>query len=443
MKNETTTPPADPPHSQFALLATRRFLPFFVTQFLGAFNDNVFKNALVVLLTFQAASWTTLAPGVLANLAAGIFILPFFLFSATAGQIADKYDKALLARGVKLLEIAIMGIAGIGFALHSLTVLMVALFLLGLHSTVFGPVKYALLPQHLKEDELLGGNALVEAGTFVSILLGTLLGGLLAAQPGGEMWITGIALLIAGSGYLASRQIPAAPAPAPDLAISANPLTETWRNIGFARHNRRVFLAILGISWFWLYGALFLAQFPAYAKTVLGGEEGAVTLLLATFTVGIGTGSLLCEKLSGHRIDTRLVPFGALGMTVFGLDFALASPAGTVAGQAHAVSVLLQDRQVWRLLFDLLLLGGFGGLYCVPLYALMQQQSQPEVRARIIASNNIMNALFMVAGAGAAAALLAAGGSIALLFGTAASINAVAALIIARLVPGFRWKPWH
>jgi MFS family permease len=440
MNTQTNTPTeSSTPHSQFYLLSTRRFLPFFVTQFLGAFNDNVFKNALVVLLTFQAASWTTLSPGVLANLAAGIFILPFFLFSATAGQVADKYDKALLARGVKLLEITIMVIAGAGFALHSLTVLLVALFLLGLHSTIFGPVKYALLPQHLKEDELLGGNALVEAGTFVSILLGTLLGSLLAAQPGGEAWITGMALLIAVLGYVASHQIPAAPAPAPELVISPNPLTETWRNIGFARQNRRVFLAILGISWFWLYGALFLAQFPAYAKTVLGGEEGAVTLLLATFTLGIGTGSLLCEKLSKHQIDTRLVPFGAVGMTVFGLDFALGSPSG-MATTALPVSVLLQDWHVWRLLADLLLLGGFGGLYCVPLYALMQQQSSPEVRARIIASNNIMNALFMVVGAGGAAALLGAGASIPQLFGLAALINAVAALVIARLVPGFRWR---
>ncbi len=246
--------------SQFDLLKARRFAPFFATQFLGAFNDNLFKNALIVLLTFQAASWTALAPEVLTNLAAGIFILPFFLFSATAGQLADKYDKAKLARLVKLLEIVIMGVALLGFSLHSLSVLLTALFLLGLHSTLFGPVKYAILPQHLRERELVGGNALVEAGTFVAILIGTLAGGLLAGAAGHPTWVAYAGLVIAVFGYLFSRGIPAAPAPAPELVVSLNPLSETWRNIGFARQNRTVFLSILGISWFWLYGALFLAQ---------------------------------------------------------------------------------------------------------------------------------------------------------------------------------------
>jgi MFS family permease len=258
--------------SQFGLLKARRFAPFFATQFLGAFNDNLFKNALIVLLTFQAASWTALAPEVLTNLAAGIFILPFFLFSATAGQLADKYDKAKLARLVKLLEIVIMGVALLGFSMHSLAVLLTALFLLGLHSTLFGPVKYAILPQHLRENELVGGNALVEAGTFVAILIGTLAGGLLAGAAGHPTWVAYTGLVIAVFGYLFSRGIPAAPAPAPELVVSLNPLSETWRNIGFARQNRTVFLSILGISWFWLYGALFLAQFPAYAKKRSRGQ---------------------------------------------------------------------------------------------------------------------------------------------------------------------------
>lgn len=235
---------------QLHLLQSRRFLPFFGTQFLGAFNDNLFKNSLVVLLTFQAASWTTLKPELLANLAAGIFILPFFLFSATAGQLADKYDKARLARLVKVLEIIIMLVAGAGFAMHNLTVLMGALFLFGIHSTLFGPVKYAILPQHLKEEELVGGNALVEAGTFVAILIGTLTGGLIAGLPQGTAWITAGGLLVAVAGYLASRKIPDAPAPAPELRVNPNPFTETWRTIGFARENRTVFLSILGISWF-------------------------------------------------------------------------------------------------------------------------------------------------------------------------------------------------
>lgn len=423
--------------SQSRLLTTRRFAPFFATQFLGAFNDNLFKNALIVLLTFQAAQWTTLPAGVLANLAAGIFILPFFLFSATAGQLADKYDKARLARLVKLLEMLIMGVAAAGFALHSLAVLLAALFLLGLHSTLFGPVKYAILPQHLHADELVGGNALVEAGTFVAILLGTLAGGLLAGAGGDPRWVAFAGLLVAAAGYLASRGIPAAPPPVPGLTINPNPLTETWRNLGFARANRTVFLSILGISWFWLYGALFLAQFPAYAKDVLGGDETSVTLLLATFTLGIGLGSLLCERLSGRLVEIGLVPFGSIGLTLFGLDLAFASPAALPAGAPLATGALLGLPGSWRVLGDLFALGLFGGFFIVPLYALVQLRSAAEQRARIIAANNILNALFMVGGALAAAGLLAAGASIPVLFGIAATVNALVALYIYRLVPEF------
>jgi 1-acyl-sn-glycerol-3-phosphate acyltransferase len=432
------------PDSQFSLLKSRRFAPFFSTQFLGAFNDNLFKNALIVLLTFQAASWTVLVPEVLSNLAAGIFILPFFLFSATAGQLADKYDKAKLARLVKVLEIVIMGVAALGFSSHSLPVLFVALFLLGLHSTLFGPVKYAILPQHLREDELVGGNALVEAGTFVAILIGTLAGGLLAGAGGDPVWVAYAGLLVAVAGYLTSRGIPVAPAPVPELIVSLNPLSETWRNIGFARQNRTVFLSILGISWFWLYGALFLAQFPAYAKNVLGGGESSVTLLLAIFTIGIGFGSLLCERLSGKRVEIGLVPFGSIGLTLFGLDLAFASPAQLAAGAPLAVPALLGLFSTWHVLFDLFALGVFGGFFIVPLYALIQLRSAPEQRARIIAGNNILNALFMVVGALAAAGLLGSGVSIPLLFGIAAACNAGVAIYIYGLVPEFllRFVAW-
>jgi len=421
--------------TQSGLLRARRFAPLFVTQFLGALNDNVLKNAMVVLLTFQAASWTTIKPELLANLAAGIFILPFFLFSATAGQLADKYDKSRLAQLVKLLEIAIVLVAGAGLLLHSLTVLLLSLFLLGLHSTLFGPVKYAILPQHLKSEELVGGNALIEAGTFIAILVGTLLGGLLAGNGAGTAWITGVGLVIAVAGYIASRSIPAAVPPAPTLAISLNPLSETWRNINFARENQTVFLSIMGISWFWLFGALFLAQFPAYTKNVLGGSETAVTLLLATFTFGIGIGSLLCEKLSARRVELGLVPLGSIGMTLFALDLALASPATPAAGLGALA--LLQLGSTWRVLLDLGLLGVFGGFFIVPLYALVQQRSNPEHGARIIAANNIMNALFMVVGALAAAGMLAAGLSIPMLFAVAAICNAAVALFIYGLVPEF------
>ena len=429
---------------QFGLLKQKRFAPFFATQFLGAFNDNLFKNALVVLLTFQAARWTTLRPELLANLAAGIFILPFFLFSATAGQLADKYDKAMLARLVKVLEMSIMGVAAAGFFLTSLPVLMGALFLLGCHSTLFGPVKYAILPQHLREEELVGGNALIEAGTFVAILIGTLAGGLLAGSVAHPVWIAVGGFVVALAGYLTSRGIPAAPAPAPELKVNLNPLSETWRNIAFARENRTVFLSILGISWFWLYGALFLAQFPAYGKFVLGGGESSVTLLLATFTVGIGVGSMLCERMSGKHVEIGLVPFGSIGLTLFGLDLYFASPTGLAGAAPHELLALLAMPAVWRVLFDLLMLGMFGGFFIVPMYALVQLRSSPEHRARIIAANNILNALFMVVGALGAAALLGEGLSIPALFGLGALLNAAVAIYIYGLVPEFllRFIAW-
>ena len=429
---------------QFGLLKDKRFGPLFGTQFLGAFNDNLFKNALVVLLTFQSAQWTTIPVELLGNLAAGLFILPFFLFSATAGQLADKYDKATLARLSKVLEILIMLVAATGFWLHSLAWLLAALFLLGLQSTLFGPVKYAILPQHLREDELVGGNALIEAGTFVSILIGTLAGGLLAGAVSQPVWIAFGGLAVAMLGYLYSRGIPAAPPPVPELKVNWNPLTETWRSIAFAKGNRTVFLSILGISWFWLYGALFLAQFPAYTKNVLGGGETTVTLLLAIFTVGIGAGSLLCERMSGKHVEIGLVPFGSIGLTLFGLDLYFASPVGLAGTTAHELSALLSLPAVWRVLFDLLMLGVFGGFFIVPLYALVQTRSEASHRARIIAANNILNALFMVVGALGAAAALGAGLSIPALFAIAALVNAAVAVYIYGLVPEFllRFIAW-
>ncbi|GHT91524.1 hypothetical protein AGMMS49545_07630 [Betaproteobacteria bacterium] len=430
------TPQNNQEHSQFALLANRRFGPLFVTQFFGAFNDNLFKNALVVLLAFQAGKWTTLPAELLTNVAAGLFMLPFFLFSATAGQLADKLDKARLARYTKLLELVIVLLACAGFALESLPFLLAVLFLMGLQSTLFGPVKYAILPQHLRPDELVGGNALVEAGTYVAILLGTLSGGLLAGIPDvGTVWISAAALVVAVTGYLASRGIPAAPAPEPELKVNLNILTETWRCIHFARETRAVFLSILGISWFWLYGSVFLAQFPVYTKLVLGGSEGMVTLLLAVFSIGIGGGSLLCEKLSRHKLELGLVPFGALGMTLFGFDLASVTPAH--AGHELPLMTLLADPAICRVLVDLLLLGVCGGIYCVPLYALVQQRSNPAYRARVIAANNILNALFMVSGAVFAAALLTHGGNIPLLFMIVAGVNALVAIYIFTLVPEF------
>ncbi len=413
-------------------MMSRRFSPLFWTQFLGAFNDNLFKNALVVMLAFHAASWTKMTPEILTNFAAGIFILPFFLFSATAGQLADKYDKAVLSRFVKLLEVLVVGVAALGLYQHSLWLLMTALCLLGLHATLFGPVKYAILPQHLSEEELVGGNALIESGTFAAILLGTLAGGLLAGSGWASHWIAAACLVVALSGLVASFFIPSAPPPSPDLRINLNPMTETWRGIGFARENRTVFLAIIGISWFWLYGAMLLAQFPVYAASVLGGSESLVTAMLAIFTVGIGLGSMLCEKISGKRVEIGLMPFGAFGLTLFGLDLAIASPSTAPAGALLPLGELLAMGGYWRVLFDLFAMGAFGGFFVVPLYVLMQSRSVPEVRARIVAANNILNALFMVIGAAVAGGLLWLGVSIPLLFGIAALFNALVAVYVCQ-----------
>ncbi len=429
--------------NQFDLLKQRRFAPFFGVQFLGAFNDNVYKNALVIMLTYQAASMTTMSSGLLVNLCAGLFILPFFLFSATAGQLADKYEKARITRLVKIFEIVIMIIGALGFYFLSLELLLTALFMMGMHSTMFGPVKYAYLPQHLTKDELVGGNGLIDAGTFIAILLGTILGGvLIGIKPSGAMWVAAIAISIAVLGYWISRSVPLSPAPSPELKINWNPITETWANLKFLRTNRTVFLSILGISWFWFYGAMFLSQFPNYAKDVLGGSEHVVTLLLAVFSVGIGLGSLLCEKLSGHKIEIGLVPFGSIGLTIFAVDLFFASPGAH--GAALGAMDFLRQPGSWRVLFDLLMIGVFGGFYIVPMYALIQSRSDPSHQSRVIAGNNILNALFMVIAAGVAILGLSFGMTIPQLFLLTGLLNALVAVYIYTLVPEFlmRFLVW-
>lgn len=431
-------------HSQSRLLRERRFLPFFVTQFLGAFNDNLYKNALVVLVTFHAARYTTVSPGVLVNLAAGIFILPFFLFSATAGQLADKFEKSRLIRLTKLAEIVIMGVAAVAFALDSLALMLATLFLMGAQSTLFGPVKYALLPVHLREDELVGGNALVGAGTFVAILTGTIAGGVTVASAAGTSAVAVAVVAVAVLGYLASRGIPTAPPVAPGLALNWNPLTATWRTLRFAGENRSVLVGVVGISWFWFYGALFLSQFPGYAKDVLGGGEHTVTLLLAVFSVGIGVGSLLCERLSGRRLEVGLVPFGAIGLTLFGLDLWWSSPSAAPAAAPLPLGQVLAAGASWRVLFDLVMIGVFGGFYIVPLYTLVQSRSDPAHRSRVIAGNNILNALFMVVAAGLGAGLLAAGLTVAELLLVGALLNAVVGVALCAVMPEFvrRFVAW-
>lgn len=427
--------------SQFKLLAQRRFGPFFATQFLGAFNDNIFKNALIVLIAFQVAGEQS--PEVLINISAGLFILPFFLFSATFGQLADKLDKARLIRITKLLEVLIMVAAAVAFMVDSLGLLIALLFLMGVQSALFGPVKYSILPQQLKPAELVGGNGLVESGTFLAILLGTLAGGLLIGTDQGATWVGLTLVAVALIGLVTSRWVPATAPTVPDLKVNLNPLTETWRIYKFLRGNRTVFLSILGISWFWLLGALYLAQLPLYAKDVLGANEQVVTLLLVLFSVGIGIGSLLCEKLSGGKVELGLVPFGSIGLTIFGIDLFF-TPNMAGGDMLVGAGEFIRQPGALRLLVDILGIGTFGGFYIVPLYALIQQRSAPSHRSRVIAGNNIMNALFMVGGAVFAVVALGAGLEIDALFLALAVMNAAVAVYIYSLVPEFtmRFMTW-
>ena len=423
--------------SQFALLAERRFLPFFLTQFFGAGNDNVFKFAFTVLATYSASEWGGLDPKAAGAVIGGVFILPFVLVSATAGQLADKHDKAALIRLVKNLEIAIMlGIAA-GFVLQVVALLFAGVFLMGVHSTLFGPVKYAYLPQHLRDDELTGGNGLVEMGTFVAILLGTILGGVLVAVPGtGPDLVAGASVALAVVGRVAAGHVPASPAPDPGLTINWNPVSETLKNLGHARANRTVFLSLMGISWLWFFGSIFLTTFTGFAKETLGGDQSVVTLLLAVFSIGIGAGSLLCERLSGHKVEIGLVPFGSIGMTVFAVDLWLACE-GMAPHALAGVGAFAADRAHWRVMADLFLLAMFAGFYSVPLYALIQSRCEPSHRARIVAANNILNALFMVVASGMAAGLLHAGLSLPQLYLVVGLMNAAVAAFIYTLVPEF------
>jgi 1-acyl-sn-glycerol-3-phosphate acyltransferase len=434
--------------NQFSLLKQRRFAPFFWTQFLGAFNDNLFKTALVVIITFDALSWTTMAPSLVTNLIPGLFILPYVLFSATAGQLADKFEKSSLTRFVKWLEVGIMCVAGIGWVTHHLWLLIAAVVGMGVHSTLFGPVKYAYLPQQLKPEELIGGNGVTEMGTFVGILMGEVLGAVLVVQqPHGLLLEAAATVCVAAMGLAAAYRIPLSPAPAPELKISWNFVGESIRNINFSRKNRTVFLSMLGNSWFWFYGALVLAQFPVYAKDYLHGDHGAFVLLLTIFSLGVGSGSLLCERLSGRKVEIGLVPFGSIGLTVFGVDLYFASLAFSstaVAGVHLDAFALLAQHGMWRILFDVLMIGMFGGFFIVPLFALIQLRCDPAHISRTIAGMNILNALFMVAAAGLAIVLLGQGLSIPQLFLVTALLNAVVAIYIFSLVPEFlmRFLAW-
>jgi 1-acyl-sn-glycerol-3-phosphate acyltransferase len=429
--------------SQYKLLEQRRFAPLFWTQFLGAANDNLFKFAFTLLATYHAAQWGGLEAKSVGFVIGAIFIAPFVLFSATSGQLADKLDKGRLMRFVKSLEIVIMVIAATGFLTHTGGLLYVAVFLMGLHSTLFGPVKYAYLPQHLTSAELTGGNGLVEMGTFVAILLGTMAGGILAGDLGPQ-YIAWSCLAVALLGRVMAHFIPPSPAPEPDLKINWNPFSETWHNLRIAARQKAVFNSLLGISWLWFFGSVFLTSFTPFSLEVLHGDENVVTLLLAVFSFGIGAGSLLCERLSGGKIEIGLVPFGSIGMTLFAVDLWLAtygmvSDTNLVSDTKlmRPLGIFLADWHSWRVMADLFFVALFGGLFSVPLYALIQVRAEPSHRARIIAANNILNAIFIIVAALMSKALLDSGLSFPELFLVVGLMNAAVAGYIYMLVPEF------
>ena len=444
MQTQSEQPGASgPASSQFALLTQRRFAPFFWTQFCGAANDNLYKFAFTVMVTYQlSVSWL---PTAMAGLVIGaLFILPFVLFSATSGQLCDKYEKAAMMRFVKNLEIVIMLIAAWGLLTSNVPALLLCIFLMGLHSTLFGPVKFAYLPSVLGERELTGGNGMVAMGTFVAILLGNVAGGLLVAWPGlGAQAVALACVALAGVGRLFAGAVPDQGATAPDLKINWNPVTETWRNLMRAREDLVVFRSLLGISWMWFFGAVFLSLFPAFAKDVLHGNEQVATLLLVLFSVGVGIGALLCERLGRREVEIGLAPLGAIGMSVFAMDLYFASRGLPPAALMDFATFVAQPGH-WRVMADLLLLSLFTGLYSVPMYALIQLRSPATHRARIIAANNILNAIFMITSALLAGALLDAGATIPQVFLCIGLANVVVTLYVFVRVPDYlqRFRRW-
>ncbi len=430
--------------NQFSLLRQRRFAPFFTTQFLGAFNDNIFRNGLIILITFQGLKVLGMNASQIANVAGVLFILPFFLFSAPAGQLADKYEKSRLIRIVKLLEVGLMVLAAFAFISKNFVALLFVLFLMGCQSTLFGPVKYAYLPQQLATDELVGGNALVEFGTYTAIILGLIVGGVAVAIDTTNQTVIAACLLgVAVFGYLSSRAIPITKAADPALRVNWNAWTETWRIVRFARQKQSVFLSILGISWFWFFGSAMTLQIPAYTLNILNGSEKITTTLLAAFALGVGAGSLLCERMSDRRIELGLVPFGSIGMSLFAIDLYFAQPQMHVI-PVSTISEFLARSGSWRVLTDMALLGAFAGFYSVPLFAMLQQRADRQHLSRIIAANNILNAVFMVAAALLALMTLNAGLSIPQLFLLLAVLNAIVAIYIYTLLPEFliRFVVW-
>lgn len=449
-------------HSQFALLKERRYLPFFISQLAGAFNDNLFKQALILAIIYKLTfsnlvdqqlisslfNGGVIDKDFLVNFCAIVFILPFFLFSALGGQLGEKFEKAGLIRKIKIAEIITMTIGATGLFLNSFALMLVTLFALGVQSALFGPVKYSILPQHLKDSELIGGNALVEMGTFLAILTGTLLAGILMTGDGTYAYsVSSCILLIAVVGYLASRKIIQSPAPMPSLKISFNVFSQTWKTVqlGF-NQTPAVSRSIIGNSWFWFLGTMYITQMPIYAERVLNGDPSAYTLILIVFSVSIALGSILCEKLSGHKVEIGLVPFGSIGLTIFSILLWWHSTIlPVIEGSSNTWLTLLAQTQTWFILFDIFGIGLFGGFYIVPLYAIMQSRSADNERARVIAANNILNALFMVLASVVAIILLSfIGLTIPQLFLVVGLLNIGVNVYIFTIVPEFtlRFLMW-
>ena len=388
---------------QFYLFTKRRFLPFFITQFLGALNDNLFKNALLVIVVSTAITAADSNTNFITNLAAGLFILPFFLFSTLAGHLADRFDKAYLIRRIKFAEIILMLVGCFSLWQGNISLMLGVLFLLGTQSAFFGPIKYAIIPQHVDSDELLAANAQVGMGTFVSILLGTLIGGWMVTTPQGIMQLGALIILVAIIGWISSCQIPKAPPEntAAEAKVSFNPLRETAANFSLAKHNKTVIYCIFSSSWFWLYGACFLTQVPNFSVAILGGDPKLISILLGSFIIGVAIGSLCCNRFSRGQVEPGLVPVGTLGLSLFAIDLYFSSSyyaALNAADNSIAPMAFLSMTSGLRILADLLCIGIFGGLFIVPIYAMIQRNTDGTTRARVLSVNNIFNALFMVSG---------------------------------------------
>ena len=427
--------------NQFELFKQRRYLPFFVTMFFGAFNDNVYKNALAIMFSFSAINVMGMNSDMLVNLSAAVFILPYFLFSASAGQLADKYDNAKLMQWIKIVEILVMICAVIGFIYDMPIFLLFVLFLMGTQSAFFGPVKYGYLPRVLKREELVGGNGVTDMGTFLAILLGMILGAHAISYDNGKDLVSGLIILFAIFGYLASRQIPVMGQSNPALKINLNPFTETWKVIKYSRVNYTVFLAVIGISWFWFFGTIFITQIPLFTRNYLFADANVFIMLMGTFSISVGIGSLLCEKLSGGRVEIGLVPLGSLGLTIFAMDFYFAAQHVMPAAETlYGIEAILAHPDNWRILFDVFMNGISSGFYIVPLYALIQERTDRGHISRVIAANNIMNSIFMVVASLMAMVLLGNDIGIPGLFFITAIMNLVVAAYIYRMITEFMWR---